>query len=243
MQPHKEEPMKNIRESLQEMERVLSRRAFFLKVARGAGAVAVFDRFGPRIFGETQGASQATFDQALQICGAFGRLVIPVDQDPGWATFEPDITQYTLDVYIREVFALGNKLAFDGLCQAIVAFDQIPPQIDYGPRFLDMVLLEQEEYLTNVLTGAFENDGVQDILSFGAIFMLLGVKQVFFLNFPHHLAAPGAEFQQSTGFTPKSGWDIMGFRGPVGPAEESALRERSANAPELPGVDWRNPFI
>ena len=35
----------------------------------------------------------------------------------------------------------------------------------------------------------------------------------------------------------------MGFRGPVGPAEEAALRARAAGAPEIPGIDLRNPFI
>jgi hypothetical protein len=92
--------------------------------------------------------------------------------------------------------------------------------------------------------GNFENDGVGDILSFGGVFMLLGAKQTFFLNFPRHLADYDADFQQVVGMPgPKTGWDIMRFRGPVGPQEEAALRARAANAPELPGVDWRNPLI
>jgi hypothetical protein len=84
---------------------------------------------------------------------------------------------------------------------------------------------------------------VQDILSFGGVFMLLGVKQTFFLNYPNHLATPGAEFQTVLDNSPRTGWDIMRFKGPVGPEEEEQLRARSANAQELPGVDWRNPFI
>jgi hypothetical protein len=235
--------MTNIREALIEMEKVLTRRAFFIKIVKGAGVAAVYDRFGPRLFGDTQRSDAASFDTALQIFSAFGQLVIPVDQDPGWATFEPDITQYAFDTYVRQVFALGNDLAFNGLTQAIIGFNEIPPQINYGPKFLDMTLDARGNYLTDVLTSNFENDGVQDILSFGGIFMLLGVKQTFFLNFPHHIADPNAEFQNLTGFAPKTGWDIMGFRGPVGQAEEQALRARSAGAPELPGVDWRNPWI
>ena len=35
----------------------------------------------------------------------------------------------------------------------------------------------------------------------------------------------------------------MRFKGPVGPEEEEQLRAKAADAPELPGVDWRNPFI
>jgi hypothetical protein len=233
----------NIRESLVEMEKVLSRRAFFLKIVTGAGVAVAYDRFGARLFGDTPRNDAATLDSALQVFGALGRLVIPVDQDPGWATFEPDITRYALDTYVRQVFALGNDLAFGGLTQAIVAFNETPPQINYGPKFLNMSPQAQGNYLSDVLIGNFENDGVQDILSFGGIFMLLGVKQTFFQNFPHHLADANAEFQTLTGFTPKSGWDIMGFKGPIGPDEEKVLRERSVNAPELPGVDWRNPWI
>ena len=230
-----------LRESLMEMEKVLSRRAFFVKIATGAGAVAVYDRFGPSLFGD---AAAEPLERALEVFGAFGRLVIPVDRDPGWATFEPEITRYGLDTYVRQVFTLGNDLAFGGLLQAINAYNEIPPQIRFGPRFLEMPLNAQADYLTKVLSGSFEFDGVQDILSFGAIFMLLGVKQTFFLNFPRHLATPGAEYQDDLlGNSPKTGWDIMGFRGPVGPEEEAELRARSQGAPELPGVDWRNPFI
>jgi hypothetical protein len=235
--------MTNTREALVEMEKVLSRRAFFMKIVKGAGVAAAYDRFGPKLFGSTPQEDQANYNAALKIFGAFGRLVIPVDNDPGWATFEPDITVYGLDVYIRQVFNLGNNLAFAGFTQAVVAFNETPPVIGYGPKFLDMNTSAQGDYLTSVLTGSFENDGVSDILSFAAIFMLLGSKQVFFLNFPRHLATPGADIQQVMGNSPKTAWDIMQFRGPVQAAEEAALRARAANAPELPGVDWRNPYI
>ena len=90
---------------------------------------------------------------------------------------------------------------------------------------------------------AYLHTSVQDILAFGGIFLLLATKMVFFQNFPHHLANPNAEFQLVLGNNPKTGFDIMGFRGPVGPAEEAALRARAAGAPEIPGIDLRNPFI
>ena len=237
--------MTNTRASLVEMEKVLSRRAFFMKIVRGAGAAAAYDRFGTKLFGGVERTPQANFDESLKIFSAFGRLVIPVDEDPGWATFEPEITRYGLDVYIRQVFSVGNDLAFDGLTQAIVAFNETPPVIGFGPKFLDMSLEAKADYLSKVLIGQFENDGVGDILSFGSIFMLLGCKQLFFLNFPRHRAVPNAEFQNIAAApgTPKMGWEIMGFRGPVGPQEEASLRARSINAPEIPGVDWRNPWI
>lgn len=238
--------MSTIRESLVEMEKVLTRRAFFLrlgKAAGGLGVAAVYDRFGPALFGQATPTGKATLAQVLPIFRAFGKLVIPVDEDPGWETFEPGISEYALDVYIRQVFALGNNLAFDGLLQAMNGFNEYPPQVGYGPKFLNMNDRAKGDYLTNVLVSNFENDGVQDVLSFGGIFMLLGVKQVFFQNYPHHLPDLNAEFQVVSGFSPKSGWDIMRFKGPVGAEEEKALRARTENAPELPGVDWRNPWI
>lgn len=235
--------MNRVRESFVALEQAVSRRSFFGHLLKGAGVVAAYDRFGGKLFGITPTESASNYQQALQIFGAFGRLVIPVDQDPGWATFEPGITEYGLNVYIRQVFNLGNNLAFDGFAQAVVSFNEIPPMITYGPKFLDMNTDAQGTYLYNILSGNFENDGVSDILSFAAIFMLLGCKQTFFLNYPKHLAVPGSEFQVLTGNNPKTGWDIMGFRGPVGPAEEAQLRARSAGAIEYPGVDLRNPYI
>src|SRR6266567_2887752 len=179
------------REAFLEMERALSRRSFFKRVLQGAGAIAAFDRFGPRLFGQAQ-TPDDLFNHGLQIVSAFGRLVIPVDQDPGWATFEPDITQYTLDVYIRQVFNLGNNLAFVGYLQAVNAFDAVPKLIGYGPTFVTMSTAVQGQYMSDVLIGNFESDGVQDIVSFGGIFLLLATKMVFFQNFPHPLLqAPG----------------------------------------------------
>ena len=235
--------MTDPRLALAEMEKTLSRRAFFMKVGKGLGVVAAYDRFGPRLFGTTPATDAANYQQSLKIFSAYAQLVIPVDDDPGWATFEPDITVFALDIYIRQVFNLGNDLAFNGFTQAVVAFNQIPPMIRWGRTFLEMSLDARALYLTNILVGEFENDGVGDILSFAAVFMLLGCKMTFYQNFPKHIANPNSEFQQVLNNTPKTGWDIMGFKGPVGPDEEKALRARSANAPELPGVDWRNPYI
>ena len=234
------------RRAFLEMEKAVSRRAFFrtaLKsIAIGTGSVAALDRFGPRLFGQSQTPTDQ-FNTALKVLSGFGQMVIPVDQDPGWQTFEPDITMYTLDVYIRQVFNLGVDLAFNGFVAAVNSFNSIPPLIGYAPTFLEMTLAGRQQYLADILIGNFENDGVQDIVAFAGVFLLLGVKMVFFQNFPHHIADPNAEFQQVLGNTPKTAWDIINFKGPVSAAEEVVLRARAAGAPELPGVDLRNPFI
>ncbi len=234
------------RQAFLAMDSALSRRAFFGRVfkgmAVGAGTLAALDQFGPRLFGQAQTVQQQ-YDTGLKIVSAFGQMVIPVDHDSGWATFEPDITVYALDVYIRQVFNLGVDLAFNGYLQAVNSFNTIPPLIAYGPEFLSMDVPTRSQYLTDILIGNFENNGVQDIVAFAGVFMLLATKMVFFQNFPHHLANPNSEFQNVLGNTPNTAWDMVRYRGPVLAPEEAALRAAAANAPELPGVDLRNPFI
>jgi hypothetical protein len=119
----------------------------------------------------------------------------------------------------------------------------LPPTVSYGPTFLSMSIGARAQYLTDVLEGNFENDGTQDIMSYGGLFALLATKMVFFSNYPHHLANPASEFQQILGNTPPTAFDFMGYRGPVGQAEEAALRAASLNAPVLPGVDPTDPYI
>ncbi|HEU5021008.1 MAG TPA: hypothetical protein VFT60_03935, partial [Bryobacteraceae bacterium] len=171
--------MTDPRKAFLAMEKTVSRRAFFgyaLKgVAVGAGALAALDQFGPRLFGAAQTDAER-YDLGLKVISAFGQMVIPVDQDSGWATFEPNITTYSLDVYIRQVFNLGVDLAFNGYLQAVACFNSLPPLIAYGPEFLTMDVPARSQYLTDILIGNFENNGVQDILSFAGIFMLLATK-------------------------------------------------------------------
>jgi hypothetical protein len=235
------------REALLEMERVLTRRALFGKLAKGAGVAAAWDLFGHRIFGQTVNPALITqaklYPQVLPVLSAFGEMVVPVDDVPGWATFEPGISTYTLDVYIRQVFNLGNNLAFNGYLTAALGFNNLPPTVSYGPTFLEMNLATRGQYLIDVLEGNFENSGTQDIMAFGAIYMLLGIKMVFFSNYPHQLANPTAEFQQILGNNPPTAFDFMGYRGPVGQAEELALRAAAASAVTLPGIDPDDPYI
>jgi hypothetical protein len=235
------------REALAEMERVLTRRALFGRLAKGVGAAAAWDLFGNKIFGQTVNPALITqaqlYPQALPIVNAFGEMVIPVDDVPGWATYEPGITTYTLDVFIRQVFNLGNNLSYNGYLTAVLGFNNLPPTVAYGPTFLNMNLAAQGQYLIDVLEGNFENEGTQDIMEFGAVFLLLGTKMVFFSNYPHQLANPTAEFQQILGNTPPTAFDFMGYRGPVGQAEELTLRAAAANAITLPGIDPNDPYI
>src|SRR4051795_7084691 len=94
-----------IRESLVECESEFSRRGFLRTLVRGAGIAAAFDNFGPGLF-----ADNSSLSLPYQVFGSLGRLVIPVDQDPGWESFEPGITTFGVDVFVRNVLLNGNYL-------------------------------------------------------------------------------------------------------------------------------------
>jgi protein-L-isoaspartate O-methyltransferase len=64
------------------MERTLSRRALFMKIGKGVGVMAAYDRFGPRLFGTTAATDRQNYLTGLQIFGAYGRMVIPVGASP-----------------------------------------------------------------------------------------------------------------------------------------------------------------
>src|SRR5260221_7516746 len=135
--------------ALAAMEKTLSRRAMLMNIGKGLGVVAAYDRFGPSLFGATPQTDRQNYLQALQIFGAYGRLVIPVDQDPGWATFEPEITVYGLDVFIRQVFNLGHDLAFNGFTQAVVAFNEHTSELQSHSDLVCRLLLEKKKTSTH----------------------------------------------------------------------------------------------
>jgi hypothetical protein len=226
----------SIRESLVEMETV-SRRSFFSGLLKGAGVAVAFDRFGPELF------AQSDPRLPYRVYSALGNIIIPVDDDPGWKTFEPGITNFGVDVFVRQVLLGGIYLAFLGFLNSLAAINEVPVRTTYGPRFLDMNTDAQNRYLSDMLTGQFENDGYQDILGFASGLTLISTKGVFFSNYPQHQAVPGAEFQVRQPSAVKTGWDIMRLKGPVGPDEEKALRARYFDAEEVPGVDPTNKFI
>ncbi len=218
--------------------RELSRRAVFRLGVKSAALFAALSQLDPLAFGDTKE------DVPQQVVGAIGNIVIPVDEDPGWATFEPDISAYALNVFIKQVFLAGNQRAFDAFLELLRSLNEIPVQINYGRRFLEMDEAAQETYFREILTGQFENDGVQEILSLAGNVCLLTTKAVFFSNFPYHLAEVGSEYQNQTpAGAPRTGFAIMGFRGAVGPDEEEELRRRFLDAEEVLGVDWSNPYI
>ena len=142
----------SIRESLVEMENV-SRRSFFSGLLKGAGVAVAYDRFGPKLF------AQSDPRLPYRIYSALGNIIIPVDDDPGWKTFEPGITNFGVDVFVRQVLLGGIYLAFLGFLNSLAAINEVPVLTTYGPRFLDMNTDAQNRYLSDMLTGQFENDG------------------------------------------------------------------------------------
>ena len=226
------------RQSIELLHKELSRRSFFQRTIKAAGIALFWDNFGDKLFGQTSTTNP------LDVISAIGNVVVPVDQDPGWATFDPGISDYALNVFAKQVLLGGNELVFQGLLGTLQAVNDVPPLIGFAPSpFLQMSEPLQSQYLGNIISGQFEGYGVQDILFLGAFVGLFSARAVFFSNYPNHLATPGAEFQVRPSSNVKTGWDIMGFKGPVGPDEEKQLRDRYFDVPVLPGMDPNNPYI
>lgn len=227
-----------IREALGEVDSKFTRRALFHTFFKGAGLVAAYDLYGPKLF-----ADPPETRTPYLVYSAIGDIVIPTDEDPGWATFEPDITPYGVDVYVRNVLLGGNFLAFEGFLSTMTALNQLPVLAVYGQTFLAMNQVRRGQFFGDVLTGKFENDGFGDVAGFAVGLSLLSTRSVFFSNFPNHLAYPDSEYQVRKPIGVKTGWDIMQLRGPVGPDEETQLRAQYLNSVELPGVDPTNQYI
>jgi hypothetical protein len=226
---------------LLELEREVSRRGFLAGALRAAGFTALGPIAGKLLAADNKRGAEERLP--YDVLSGIGSIVIPVDEDPGWATFEPDITNYGLDVFIGQVFLNGNGIAIGGFKTGLGLLNSIPETIGYDRRFLEMGESARQKFFSDILTRQFENDGVQELLDFIFILSLVGTKAVFFSNFPRHKAQVGAEYQVLPVSSIKTGWDIMRWKGPVGPAEEIALREKYFDTPMLPGVDRSNPYI
>lgn len=226
-----------IRDALGALETAISRRALLHNLIKGAGLVAAYDKFGTELF------AQAPRPLAYDVYSAIGKLVIPVDEDPGWASFEPGITNFGVDVFVRQLLLGGNFLAFQGFLATLSALNQIPILANYASPFLSMNNTAQNQYYSDLLTGKFESDGFGDVAGFSSGLTLISTKGTFFSNYPNHQAYPREEYQVRKPIGIKTGWDIMQLKGPVGPDEEKALRARFYDVEELSGVDLTNRYI
>lgn len=230
------------RDGLLEMEREFSRRGFFGLIGKGLVLGSALAQVAPLASAAIRTA-RPDMAKALAVYSAIGNIVIPVDEDPGWATFDPEISSYGLNTFVYQIFLANNNIAFDAYLETLVFLDSFPVRQGTNTNFLRMGNAQQTQYLTDILAGNFENDGWQEVLNLAVNASVVSAKTVFFSNYPRHLAVPGAEFQTPINPAVRTGWAQMGLKGPVGPAEEAALRQRFTGIKELPGVDTRNRWI
>ena len=141
------------REELLGLDQALSRRAFFRKTWTTAGLLASAAAFQGKLKADT------TADIAYAVMGAVGNIVIPVDEDPGYATFEPGISRYCLDGFVKQVVLAGDENGFGYMLRALNTMNEAPSILENGHRFLEMNLDEQEQFYTKCFTGTYENDG------------------------------------------------------------------------------------
>ena len=230
------------RQGLLEMEREFSRRSFFGLLAKGLIVGAALEKMNPPLQPAVR-TRRPDSALALQVYSAIGNLTVPVDQDPGWATFDPAISIYGMNTFVFQIFLANNTIAFDAFQDCLIFMDSVPVSLGVNTNFLDMNPSQQNQYVTDILAGNYNNDGWQDILNLAVNASVVSAKTTFYSNYPRHLANYGAEFQVLAPSNVRTGWDQMGLKGPVGQAEETALRAKFKNAPEVPGIDTRNPYI
>lgn len=230
------------RQGLTEMEREFSRRSFFGLLTKGVVVAAAMDKLGSRLDAAVRTPPPDTA-HALKVYSAIGNLTIPVDQDPGWSTFDPAISIYGMNTFVNQIFLANNNIAFSAYQDCLIFMDSVPVSVGLNTNFLSMGFTEQNQYLTDILAGNYDTDGWQDILNLAVNASVVSAKTTFYSNYPNHLAIPGAEYQTLPPPTVRTGFYQMGLKGPVGPVEEAALRARFTGIQELPGVDTSNPYI
>ena len=226
---------------LLEMERQFSRRGFFGLLAKGLTMATAIETLGPRLKAAIRTKRPDTA-HALQVYSAIGNRTIPIDQDPGWATYDPAISKYGFNTYVYQIFLANNNIAFDAYQDTLIFLDAVPAVLGGNANFLAMGPVEQDQYITDILSGNYDADGWQDILNLALNASIVSAKTTFYSNFPNHLAVAGSEFQ-SFPTNVRTGFVQMGLKGPVGPVEEAALRAKFSGIQELPGVDTSNPYI
>lgn len=230
------------RQGLVEMEREFSRRSFFGLLGKGLVVAAACDKLGPRLDAALRTRRPDTA-HALKVYSAIGNLTIPVDQDPGWSTFDPGISNYGFHTFVYQIFLANNDIAFDAFQDCLIFMDSVPTSVGLNTNFLDMGFPQQNQYLTDILAGNYNTEGWQDILNLAVNASVVSAKTTFYSNYPNHLAKPGAEFQDLPAPAVRTGFYQMGLKGPVGATEEAALRTRFSGVQEVAGVDTRNPYI
>src|SRR5258706_13292629 len=94
-----------MRQAMERLHAEASRRDFLKRTIQAASVGLFWDRFGNRLFAQN---SSKTDPRAVY--SAIGNIVIPVDNDPGWKTFEPGISDYGLNVFTKQVVLGGNDL-------------------------------------------------------------------------------------------------------------------------------------
>jgi len=230
------------RQGLLEMEREFSRRSFFGLLAKWLIVGAALDKMKPPLQAAVR-TRRPDAALALKVYGAIANLTVPVDQDPGWATFEPEISIYGMNTFVFQIFLANNTIAFDAFQDCLVFMDSVPVTLGVNTNFLDMNPSQQNQYVTDILAGNYNNDGWQDILNLAVNASVVSAKTTFYSNYPRHLANYGAEFQVPAPSNVRTGWVQMGLKGPVGQAEEATLRARFKDIQEVAGIDTRNPYI
>ncbi len=213
------------------MAKNITRRVFVTKTAVGTAAVA-------RASSEVLAAFAAPSDDLPhQIVAALGDLFIPsASGDPGYKDLEP----YGITEYVIEGLPVGGGASSsegEGPAGVIRDFNDLATQFFRGKTFLELTWDQRAQYLEKIIAGSEITD-VKQREQLQGFYRLarLRILTVYYLNYPEHevkrndrgeiIRAVGDRRQITNPNTEEivTGWDIAGYKGPLGWEEEEKKR-------------------
>lgn len=228
-------------------EEEITRREFVQKTVAGTAILA-----GAASGMVGMAASALDQDQSHRVVAALGNLFIPSDPgSPGYSDLEQyGITDYVMKNWLggssgseennEKYGAYGTapeeKKPADSTT-IVVEFNNAAKQFFNGKSFLDLDEKQQAEYLELIVDGKKITDAKQrsDLQSFYRT-SRIRILTVYYKNYPEHepkrdaqgavILKPGDLHQITNPNTTKlaTGWDVAGFKGPMGWEEEEQRR-------------------
>lgn len=150
------------------------------------------------------------------IFAALGDTIIPTDpDDPGYRTLEP--------YGITEEVMKGLEAIRDAYLEI---FNAASADLFGGKSFLELTEVQRADYLKLIIAGSRFKDKAQlRILQMVYRQTRTRVFTVFYQNFPENVI-PSDESADPNSEKLVTGWDIVGFKGPLTREEEEARREK-----------------
>ena len=214
------------------MAKSITRRVFVKQTVVGSAAVA-----GATLGGVSTLAAQSG-DLPYQIVSALGDLFIPsAPGDPGYK----DLESHGITEYVMKGLPVAGRATSgegEGPAEILQDFNNLAKQFFQGKTFLQLNWDQRAQYLEKIIAGSEITD-VKRRGQLQGFYRLARIRilTVYYQNYPEHeikrndqgeavLAVDDHAHQLSNPNTDEmvTGWDIAGYKGPLGWEEEERQR-------------------